>query len=72
MGKIEIETATEKDRNAMRRSFGKVCLGDDDFFEDKGSEELINFKVLQELDFAFDVDPGDQAALTDTIFPSIR
>ncbi len=68
MGKIEIETATQKDRDAMRKAFGKVCLDDEDFFEDAGSEELNNFNVLQEQDFAFDVETGNQAFLTEVYF----
>lgn len=68
MGKIEIETALEKDRDAMRKSFGKVCLEDEEFFEENGSEQLINFSVLQEQDFAFDLESGDQALLTEVYF----
>jgi hypothetical protein len=67
-GKIEIETPTEKDRDAMRKSFGKVCLSDEDFFEEDGSEELLNFKVLQEQEFAFDLEDGDQAFLAEAYF----
>jgi hypothetical protein len=68
MGKIEIETPTPKDRDAMRKAFGKVCLEDEDFFEEKGAEDLLDFSVLQEKGFTLDVECAEQAILTEVCF----
>lgn len=68
VGKIEIETGSKKDREAMRRAFGEVCLGDPEFFEEKGADRLLNYAVLQNPDFEFTTHPHVFAALQEVSF----
>lgn len=68
VGKIEIETRTEKDRDAMRKTFGEVCLEDSNFFEETDSEKILNLSVLQKRDFSFDPDDGHHVTLTELTF----
>jgi hypothetical protein len=62
-GKIQIDNPSPKERDAMRRSFGEVCLGDADFFEAEGSDITINLNPLKAPDFSFELDDGDAAFL---------
>lgn len=62
-GKIQIDNPSPKERDAMRKAFGEVCLGDADFFEEEGSDLTINLAPLAAPDFSFELDEGDTAHL---------
>ncbi len=64
LGRIEIDAANDKDCAAMRRAFGKVCLGDPEFFEGEDSVCIHSLDALKSPDFSFTLNAGDQAVLT--------
>ena len=64
-GKIEIESTTKRDTSILRTTFGKVFLGDEEFFDSKESETLIDLERLKDPAFEFELESGHQAALTD-------
>ena len=67
-GKLQIDNLGKKEQEAMRRTLGEVCLGDADFFEDEGSDAMVDLSSLKVPDFDFQLDDGDSATLREIVF----
>lgn len=67
-GKIQIDNPSEKERDAMRKAFGQVCLGDTEFFEDTGSDTLVSLGALAGEDFDLKTDDVDSATLREIVY----
>lgn len=67
-GKIQIDNPSDKEREAIRKSFSEVCLGDPDFFEEEGSDAQVDLSVFGRADFQFSLDEGDVAYLTEIAY----
>lgn len=68
VGKIQIDNPSPKERAAMRRAFGLVCLDDESFFEEQGAEAVVDLSGLAASDFELQTDHGDSAKLTEIVF----
>ena len=67
-GKIQIDNPSPKEREAMRRAFGSVCLGDSEFFEETGSDATVLLQAMAVPEFALTTDDGDSASLREIVY----
>ena len=67
-GKIQIDNPSPKEREAMRRAFGEVCLGDAEFFEETGSDTTVMLEPLGDEGFVLVTDDGDSATLREIVY----
>lgn len=67
-GKLQIDNPSDKEREAIRRAFGDVCLGDAEFFEDRGSDATVNLATLKDQGFSLSTNEGDSASLREIVY----
>lgn len=67
-GRLQIDNPSVKETAAMRQAFGRVCLGDEDFFESVGADSVIDLTLLADPDYTLETDSRELARLTEIHF----